>query len=94
MNTAAVLAALNITILQLYSLMRNRGFPIPTSNDGNGNLVFNSGAIVAFGVLMASAKSRGWRVPVSSFPTANWSMMAATPTGSSYRPSSSFLFDY
>jgi hypothetical protein len=89
MNQTAVIAALGLAgPLALFALMRNRQCPQPV------NGVWNSGAVVAFAALMSAARAHGWQVNQANFPTFDWAHGAATPTGSSYRPSSSFLFDY
>jgi hypothetical protein len=95
MNQTAVIAALGLAgPYALFALMKNAQFPRPLTNNYQGGLTFSSGAIAAFGALMSAAKAHGWQVNQANFPTANWSMMATTPTGASYRPPSSFLFDY
>jgi predicted DNA-binding transcriptional regulator AlpA len=85
-NAAAAAVQLGITLTALWALMRNPQFPAPTSNDGAGNINWTSASINAFQALMTSAKSNGWIVTVAAYPTANWSMMAATPIGPYYQP--------
>ena len=46
MNETQVLAALGVTLLELYQLQRNIQFPVAVSG------VWNSGQIAAFGALM------------------------------------------
>lgn len=87
MNPTAVAAALSITILQLWQLMRNPGFPVPTSNAGDGvNIVWNTAAIIAFVSLWNAAKANGWIISTADLPVANLATMAVTPIGSRYMP--------
>src|SRR5580704_1349716 len=76
MNPTAVAAALSITILQLWQLMRNPGFPVPTSNAGDGvNIVWNTAAIIAFVSLWNAAKANGWIISTADLPVANLATM-------------------
>jgi hypothetical protein len=85
---------LNISVLALWSLSGNPQFPAPTSNDGAGNVVWDSGDIAAFEALWTAARANGWVTSTAALPTANWSAMASTPIGSRYVPAlSDPLFD-
>jgi hypothetical protein len=43
-------------------------------------------AFAAFAALMTAAQANDWIVTTAAYPSANLQMMAATPTGSGYRP--------
>jgi predicted DNA-binding transcriptional regulator AlpA len=88
-----VAAELNISLSALWSLSGNAHFPTPVSNDGAGNALWNTSDITAFAALMTAAKSHGWQWDTIDLASANWTMMAATAIGPSYRRGSGFLLD-
>jgi hypothetical protein len=47
-------------------MLINQQCPKPTAG------LWNSGQVATFAALMAAAKSRGWIVPVTAYPSANW----------------------
>jgi hypothetical protein len=57
MTQPDVAAALGIPVLQLWTVSGNPQFPRPISNDGAGNVVWNSTVIAAFVVLRNAAKA-------------------------------------
>jgi hypothetical protein len=64
----------------------NPQFPRPTSNDGAGNVVWDSGDIAAFVSLWNAAKASGWQIYPAATPTLDFAAMAAAPPGPYYWP--------
>ncbi len=81
MNTAAALAALGVTYLELLSLLNNSQFPPALTDDGQGDMTFDPTAISNFGARMRSAASNGWQVTPDGYASANWSLLASTSPG-------------
>jgi predicted DNA-binding transcriptional regulator AlpA len=86
MTQPDVAAALGIPVLQLWTVSGNPQFPRPISNDGAGNVVWNSAVIAAFVVLRNAAKANGWKIYPAALPTLNLAFMAANAPGPGYVP--------
>ena len=93
-TVAQVAATLNLSATAVLELSKNPGFPARVSGNGLSTL-WDSTAIGSFAALWSSAKSHGWKIPVSIMPTANIAAMAAAAPGSRYTalPGSDPLFD-
>jgi hypothetical protein len=81
LTTAQVCSALGVTYLQLLSLMRNAAFPAPLTNDGQGNLTFDSGAISTFGSLLSASLSNWPALGPDSYASANFAALATSAPG-------------
>jgi predicted DNA-binding transcriptional regulator AlpA len=68
MTHAEVAATLSISVTALWSLSGNPQFPAPVSNDGAGNILWDSTAISTFAALQASALGRGWKISTAALP--------------------------
>jgi hypothetical protein len=75
MNQTAVLAALNINLLEFYLLQRNPQFPSPV------NGLWDAGAISAFAATMASALANWPTLMPDNYASANWSSLATSTPG-------------
>jgi hypothetical protein len=76
MNESQVIVALGLTgPLELYSLMRNPGFPQPSGG------LWDSGAIMAFASTMAAALAAWPSLSPDNYASANWATLATTTPG-------------
>jgi hypothetical protein len=80
MNETAVMPALGVNALELSELQRNPQFPQPVGG------LWNSGAIAAFGALMAAALAAWPTLTPAAYASANWGLLA-TSTPGSFTPS-------
>jgi len=92
-TTTAAASTLGVTHAQFLKLLGNAQFPRPLTNDGYGNMTFTPSDITAFAATMSAAKANGWIVGDNQLASANWTMMASTPTGQGYRGNSDPLWD-
>jgi predicted DNA-binding transcriptional regulator AlpA len=84
-NQTAVAALLGLSMSAFWLLTSNSQFPAPVSDDGQGNVTWNTSDITAFQGLMGATASNGWTWGDVDLPGANWIMMASTPVGPYYR---------
>lgn len=90
-----VAAALNISVLAVWSLSSNPSFPQPVSGS-NQSVLWDAGQFATFEALWTAAKANGWQLPTAILPRANFAAMAAGPPGLYYGlnpPGQDRLFD-
>jgi len=85
-NQTQVASALSISVTALWSLSGNPQFPRPVSNDGAGNILWDSTAISTFAALQSAALGRGWKISTAALPTFDFNHAASNSPGASYRP--------